>query len=361
MRNVGDAPADVTAVLASGDKKDTRTLKLAPLETQSLDWRNALGNPAAGAEFTLSVSVGGKEVASEKYSVAPAGAKPAVAAGPAPSPRTRPAPEPVATTKLPKIAVQILLPTPKEPRTLVITRAGVVPMRPHRPTKTSEILLPGWDFAQGARAADGTIYLLERTFDEALQGALPAPLCSWNGGNEQPDTIATCTEGSSAIVLAPGDSLIWVSRLKGRTIDRVVRREGHWSRQEVAIVPPDAFLEEAWNVTIAFPSTKPKVTITHARFDGTANAAYNGLQVVTTPRAKGSYHVTANWGGHPFQYEVDLIEQGGPGLKTVKPSTGATRTSQGFAVAPPHSWMIVLKNTETGNGVTPLTATFTWP
>jgi len=115
------------------------------------------------------------------------------------------------------------------------------------------------------------------------------------------------------------------------------------------------------NVTIAFPSTKPKVTITHARFDGTANAAYNGLQVVTTPRAKGSYHVTANWGGHPFQYEVDLIEQGGPGLKTVKPSTGATRTSQGFAVAPPHSWMIVLKNTETGNGVTPLTATFTWP
>jgi len=114
-------------------------------------------------------------------------------------------------------------------------------------------------------------------------------------------------------------------------------------------------------VTIAFPATKPKVTITNARFDGTANAARNGLQVVTTPRAKGYYHITASWGGHPFQYEVDLIEQGGPGLKTVKPATGSTNTSQGFSVAPPNPWMIVLKNSESGFGVTALTATFTWP
>ena len=114
-------------------------------------------------------------------------------------------------------------------------------------------------------------------------------------------------------------------------------------------------------VTIAFPATKPKVTITNARFDGTANAARNGLQVVTTPRAKGYYHITASWGGHPFQYEVDLIEQGGPGLKTVKPATGSTNTSQGFSVAPPNPWMIVLRNRESGFGVTALTATFTWP
>jgi len=116
------------------------------------------------------------------------------------------------------------------------------------------------------------------------------------------------------------------------------------------------------DVTIAFPAAKPKVTITNARFDGTANAAHNGLQVVTTPRAKGYYHVNASFGGHPFIYEVDLIEQGGgPGLKTVKPTTGATTLSQGFAVAPPNAWMIVVKNTETGFGVTGMSATFTWP
>ncbi len=114
-------------------------------------------------------------------------------------------------------------------------------------------------------------------------------------------------------------------------------------------------------VSITFPAAKPKVTVTNARFDGTANPAYNGLQVVTTPRAKGYYHVTADWGGHPFLYEVDLIEQGGPGLKTVQSTTGSTNVSQGFAVAPPNAWMIVIKNNETGFGITGLTATFTWP
>jgi hypothetical protein len=115
------------------------------------------------------------------------------------------------------------------------------------------------------------------------------------------------------------------------------------------------------DVTIAFPATKPKVTITNARFDGTANAAHNGLQVVATPRAAGTYHVTASWGGHPIIYEVDLIEQGGPGLQQVKPTTGATSVSQGFAVTKTHSWMIALRNTETGFGATGLTATYTWP
>jgi hypothetical protein len=115
------------------------------------------------------------------------------------------------------------------------------------------------------------------------------------------------------------------------------------------------------DVTIAFPAAKPKVTITNARFDGTADVKHNGLQVVATPRAKGYYHVTADWGGHPFAYEVDLIEQNGPGLKLVKVTQGATKTSQGFAVAPKSAWMIVLKNSESGFGVTPLTATFTWP
>jgi hypothetical protein len=123
----------------------------------------------------------------------------------------------------------------------------------------------------------------------------------------------------------------------------------------------DANATPVVDVTIAFPATKPKVTIRNARFDGTDAPVTNGLQVVTTPRANGSYHVGADWGGHPFQYELDLIEQGGPGLKTMKPATGATKLSQGFAVVPPHGWMIVLKNTESGFGATPLTATFTWP
>jgi len=115
------------------------------------------------------------------------------------------------------------------------------------------------------------------------------------------------------------------------------------------------------DVTVAFPAQKPKVTIANARFDGTESPALNGIQAVVLPRAKGSCQMTASWGGHPFGYEVNLIEQGGPGLRTVRPDMGATKTSQSFAIAPPHSWMIVLRNLETGFGLTPLTATFAWP
>jgi len=114
-------------------------------------------------------------------------------------------------------------------------------------------------------------------------------------------------------------------------------------------------------VSVRFPAAKPRVTIANARFDGTDAPKTNGLQVVMTPRAKGTEKVTATWGGHPFLYEVDLIEQGGPGLKQVKATTPATGTTQSFAVTPPHAWMIVLKNSETGFGPTPLTAVFTWP
>lgn len=114
-------------------------------------------------------------------------------------------------------------------------------------------------------------------------------------------------------------------------------------------------------VTMTYPATKPKVTITNARFDGTDFPTTNGLQVVATPRAKGTYQVSASWGGHPFLYEVDLIEQGGPGLKTVVATTSATKVTQGFAITKDHPWMIVLKNSENGFGPTPLTATFTWP
>lgn len=114
-------------------------------------------------------------------------------------------------------------------------------------------------------------------------------------------------------------------------------------------------------VTMTYPATKPKVTITNARFDGTSYPNTNGLQAVATPRANGTYQVSASWGGHPFLYEVDLIEQGGPGLKTVVATTSATKVTQGFPITKTHPWMIVLKNSENGFGPTPLTATFTWP
>ncbi len=114
-------------------------------------------------------------------------------------------------------------------------------------------------------------------------------------------------------------------------------------------------------LAVTFPATKPKVALANARFDGTDSPTTNGLQAVATPRAKGTYRVAASWGGHPFLYEIDLIEQGGPGLKQVQSTMPATKATQDFSVAPPRGWMIVLKNSEGGFGATWLNATFTWP
>jgi hypothetical protein len=89
VRNIGDAPADVTVVLSGGDKKDTQALKVAPLETKSIDWQKALGNPAAGTQFEVSILVGGKELEREKYTVAAAGVRPAPGAPASPAPAGR--------------------------------------------------------------------------------------------------------------------------------------------------------------------------------------------------------------------------------------------------------------------------------
>lgn len=161
-------------------------------------------------------------------------------------------PKPLITAPLPKGATQILLPEGKDSRTLVLTRAGIVPLDVAHPEQTGDLLLSGQDIAQGARAADGTIYLLERAYDERLRVALPSLLLAWTGASAPPDTATLCTKGSLGLVLAPGDSVIWVTRRKGRAVDRLSRQEGGWSRREVQLVPPVPVDEERWGIGSAF-------------------------------------------------------------------------------------------------------------
>ena len=115
------------------------------------------------------------------------------------------------------------------------------------------------------------------------------------------------------------------------------------------------------NVTLNFQAKSPKVAIENARFDGTAYPDTNGIQALVTPRADGKVGVTAEWGGHPFLYEIDLIEQGGSGSVTYKPDTGSIGTDTQLDVTAPNPWKLVLQNTESGNGITPMNATVSWP
>jgi hypothetical protein len=115
------------------------------------------------------------------------------------------------------------------------------------------------------------------------------------------------------------------------------------------------------NVTLTFPARKPKITIENARFDGTSYPETNGIQALVTPREDGDVHVVAEWGGKPFLYELDLIEQGGPGSTVIQPDESSTGTDSTVPVAAPNPWKVVLQNTEMGFGVTPMTASIAWP
>jgi hypothetical protein len=114
-------------------------------------------------------------------------------------------------------------------------------------------------------------------------------------------------------------------------------------------------------ITITFPAAAPTVTITNARFDGTAFPDTNGIRAVVTPRADGAVHLVAQWGGHPFMYQIDLIEQGGPGSQTVASQGTSTNVDTTLPISGTDPWKLVLQNTQTGFGVTGLTASISWP
>lgn len=114
-------------------------------------------------------------------------------------------------------------------------------------------------------------------------------------------------------------------------------------------------------VTITFPARKPSITIANARFDGTLFPDTNGLQLFVAPRDAGEVTLDAEWGGHPFSYEVDLLEQGGPGTQVLVnqgPSTGAQVS---LPVTSGNPWKLLLQNIDDGFGVTLLDATISWP
>ena len=114
-------------------------------------------------------------------------------------------------------------------------------------------------------------------------------------------------------------------------------------------------------VQITFPANKPAVTLANARFDGTMFFETNGIQAIVTPRADGSVRLTADWGGHPFLYEVDVFEQGGGGSQTLANQGPATRMDEQFLITAANPWKVVLQNIELGFGPTQMTVSIAWP
>lgn len=115
-------------------------------------------------------------------------------------------------------------------------------------------------------------------------------------------------------------------------------------------------------LTVTFPAVAPTVKITHARFDGTAFPDTNGIQVLFVPRAAGTAHIAATWGGHPFVYEIDAINQtSGTGNTTLANQGPSVKTDTAIPVTAGETWKLLLENAETGNGTTDMTVGISWP
>jgi hypothetical protein len=117
------------------------------------------------------------------------------------------------------------------------------------------------------------------------------------------------------------------------------------------------------DLTVTFQAVAPTVTIEHARFDGTASPDSNGIQARFTARTAGDVRLVADWGGHPFLYEVDLFDENGGQGSTDQHAVSqepSTNTDQVMPVTA-GNWRLVLQNTEAGFGTTDLTARISWP
>ena len=116
------------------------------------------------------------------------------------------------------------------------------------------------------------------------------------------------------------------------------------------------------DVTVIFQAVAPKVKVANARFNGTAEPGQNGIQFRFVARTAGDARLVAEWGGHPFLYEIDTFDEttgtGGPSYPNQGP---ATNVDKAIPVTAGDTWRLVLQNIEAGFGTTDLTATLSWP
>ena len=170
--------------------------------------------------------------------------------------------------------------------------------------------------------------------------------------------VSTTPQGTTYMCLLVGTKQIgckdWAS---GTFTGKTTQAHTNWT----VTLAGSAIATPTVNLTLTFDALAPSVKIQHARFDGTAFPDTNGIQARFTVRAPGNARLVADWGGHPFAYEIDLFDEtSGTGDKTLANQGPSTNVDQSLPVAP-GVWRIVLQNIEDGFGTTDLTATLSWP
>ncbi len=178
------------------------------------------------------------------------------------------------------------------------------------------------------------------------------------GGEVTIDLAVTSPQGSAEMCLREGDNEVGCTNgADGRLSAKTTTKEADF----VVTLRGEGIETPLVDVTLTFPATAPSIAIANARFDGMDYPVTNGLQAVVTPRTDGGVTLDADWGGHPFLYQISLVEQGGPGRHVLTDQGPATRVSETLPVTAPNPWRLVLENSEGGFGVTVLDAVIAWP
>ena len=302
---------------------------------------------AGGGAIALAVLGGGGSP--EPSSIAAASFTPAATGQPVSAPPSQDIPPTPASTT-PASAAPSPTPTAAPAATPAPT-ATAAPTAPPMPTPTPTV----------APGPPATIVVTQLRLDAADDPAGRNRLITFTTGGAGTVTVALTSlspMGSTRMCLradgkvpacrtTAADTLTATTTKKAAAFELTLRGDG--------IATPTV------EVTITFPAAKPSVTIANTRFDGTAFADTNGIAVIVRPRAAGAVHVTASWGGHPFLWELDLFEQGGPGSQTLANQGPSTHMDRTLPVSATNAWKVLLQNIEAGFGTTPLTATIAWP
>lgn len=113
------------------------------------------------------------------------------------------------------------------------------------------------------------------------------------------------------------------------------------------------------DISLTFGTSHPSVTLTNGRFDG-KTFPWDGVTFRLTARKAGSIAVTANWGGHPFDYGL-LVEPASTPPHTLTSSGNSTGATATFPAVAATTYNGTLINLDDGFGTTPLTLTVSWP
>lgn len=113
------------------------------------------------------------------------------------------------------------------------------------------------------------------------------------------------------------------------------------------------------DVTVAFPSAAPRLSIAGFRFQGTEFGAYNGVDVTLRTSVAGSSVVQASWDAvRPFSMTV--VEEAGAQVDQITAEDQAV--TRQVPVSPGSAYRFRLQNAvEVDDEALFLSATFTWP